>query len=80
VVTQVKIRYTCRIKGHSHASEDDAQACINKTAWLDKFDERQRAEIAFAVLYAQQFGHGTDGHNAKLIIAKMADMLSGGQL
>lgn len=43
--------------------------------WRSKFDERQLKEIDFAVLYAEKFAHGTDGHNAKMIIAKMADML-----
>jgi hypothetical protein len=45
------------------------------STWLALFDERQRKEIAFDRLYAAQFGHGTDGHNAKMIIAKMADLL-----
>lgn len=43
--------------------------------WLEQFDERQRKEIEFALLYANQFAHGTDGHNAKIIIARMAAML-----
>jgi hypothetical protein len=44
--------------------------------WIEKFDERQQAEIRFAQLYASEFHHGTDGHNAKIIIAKMAQMLT----
>lgn len=44
--------------------------------WLDAFDERQREEIAFSQLYAASFNHGTDGHNAKIIIAKMAELLT----
>lgn len=43
--------------------------------WLNNFDERQQKEIEFCRLYAQDFGHGTDGHNAKLIIARMATLL-----
>jgi len=43
--------------------------------WLNNFDERQRKEIEFSILYLNQFEHGTDGHNAKLIIAKMASLL-----
>lgn len=39
------------------------------------FDERQRKEIEFCKMYAKDFKHGTDGHNAKLIIAKMAIFL-----
>lgn len=43
--------------------------------WLEQFDERQQKEIKLSCLYAEEFNHGTDGHNAKLIIAKMAVML-----
>lgn len=43
--------------------------------WQDLFDERQRKEIAFSRIYAREFAHGTDGHNGKIIIAKMADLL-----
>ncbi len=44
--------------------------------WLNNFDERQQKEIEFSILYLNQFEHGTDGHNAKVIIAKMAGMLN----
>lgn len=40
--------------------------------WMESFDERQRKEIEFARLYDEKFRHGTDGHNAKIIIAQMA--------
>lgn len=43
--------------------------------WLKEFDERQRKEIEFSKLYAETFHHGTDGHNSKMIIAKMAALL-----
>lgn len=43
--------------------------------WLNNFDERQQKEIEFSILYLNQFEHGTDGHNAKVIIAKMANLL-----
>lgn len=42
---------------------------------LENFDDRQRKEIEFSRLYAKHFAHGTDGHNAKMIIAKMARLL-----
>jgi hypothetical protein len=42
---------------------------------LNLFNERERAEIRFSILYAQRFHHGTDGHNAKMIIAKLAELL-----
>lgn len=44
--------------------------------WLNNFDERQRKQIEWSILYTKGFAHGDDGHNAKVIIAKMADMLS----
>ena len=44
-------------------------------SWLEDFDERQQAEIKLSRLYANEYNHGTDGHNAKMIIAKMARQL-----
>lgn len=44
--------------------------------WAKMFTERQLKEINFSIVYAEDFNHGTDGHNAKIIIAKMAKMLS----
>ena len=35
-------------------------------------DDRQLKEIAFCLLYARFFFHGTDGHNAKAIIGSQA--------
>lgn len=43
--------------------------------WIDIFTDRQKKEIQFSVLYEDQYGHGTDGHNSKIIIAKMARLL-----
>lgn len=44
--------------------------------WLMLFDvERQRPEIAFDRLYADQYKHGTVGHNERMIIARMAELL-----
>jgi hypothetical protein len=43
--------------------------------WKAFFDERQLKEIYFDRLYATDFAHGTDGHNARLIIARMAALL-----
>lgn len=43
--------------------------------WHQNFDERQLNEICFALLYLTAFGHGTDGHNRLMIIAKMAELL-----
>ena len=44
-------------------------------SWIQDFDERQRKEIELSRLYARDFHHGTDGHNAKMIIAEMAAKL-----
>lgn len=44
--------------------------------WLQKFDERQQKEITFSTAYVESWSHGTDGHNAKVIIAKMANLLN----
>lgn len=43
--------------------------------WHNKFTERERQEIAFAQVYTDQFAHGTTGHNALIIIAKLARLL-----
>jgi len=41
----------------------------------ENFDERERKEIGFATMYYREFGHGTDGHNRLLLIAKLFHML-----
>lgn len=43
--------------------------------WRMLFDERQLKEIEFSQLYTDKFHHGTDGHNAKVIISKLAGLL-----
>lgn len=43
--------------------------------WHKGFDERQLDEIRFSKVYLKDFSHGTDGHNAKIIMAKMANKL-----
>ena len=44
--------------------------------WTQAFTKRELEEIDFARIYAHDFNHGTDGHNAKIIIAKMAEILT----
>ena len=44
-------------------------------SWQSDFDDRQKTEIEFSRVYESKFNHGTDGHNAKLIIARMALLL-----
>lgn len=43
--------------------------------WQAFFDERQLKEIEFCKIYAEQFRHGTDGHNIRLIVAKLVEIL-----
>lgn len=43
--------------------------------WRLNFDARQRREIEYCIIYAEQFNHGTDGHNIRLIVDKMARLL-----
>jgi hypothetical protein len=47
-------------------------------AWETHLDERQLKEIAFCIAYKNNFAHGTDGHNIRLIVAKMAELLDMG--
>jgi hypothetical protein len=42
--------------------------------WSKNLDDRQNQEISFDVTYARIYGHGTDGHNARTLIAKLADI------
>jgi hypothetical protein len=58
--------------------EKQMEPVATKQAWETHFDERQRKEIAFCVAYKQSFNHGTDGHNIRLIVAKMAELLTMG--
>jgi hypothetical protein len=44
--------------------------------WISQLTEREQKEVAFARVYAEQFAHGTAGHNRLLLIAKLADLLS----
>lgn len=43
--------------------------------WKSNFDERELKEIEFCVLYKQQFNHGTQAHNLRVIVAKMVSIL-----
>lgn len=43
--------------------------------WLNKLDERQQKEIRFAEVYAEEFHHGTNGHNQLILIAQLAQLL-----
>jgi hypothetical protein len=52
-----------------------AEAKDGHIDWRTSFDERQLKEINFDTIYADGFAHGTAGHNERLIIAKMAELL-----
>lgn len=41
----------------------------------DHFTERELKEIEFCRLYVAEFNHGTSGHNLRIIVSKMADLL-----
>lgn len=44
--------------------------------WIKRhFTEREIKEIEFCHIYISSFHHGTDGHNAKMIIAKLVQLL-----
>ena len=43
--------------------------------WESQFTDRERKEIEFCRVYADEFNHGTDGHLVRGIVAKMAKML-----
>ena len=43
--------------------------------WFMDLDERQQKEIKFARVYANHYAHGTTGHNAYMLIAKLAQLL-----
>jgi hypothetical protein len=44
--------------------------------WMAQLDERQNKEVMFALTYARQFAHGTDGHHRLLLIAKLVELLN----
>lgn len=44
--------------------------------WRELFDERQQREIKFCGVYnTPDFQHGTNGHNERIIISKLANLL-----
>ena len=51
-----------------------------KQIWQTHFTERELKEIEFCRLYQLHFAHGTDGHNIRLIVAKMVALLDGGPI
>lgn len=43
--------------------------------WASMFDDRELAEIILAIHYRDDFEHGTSGHLAYNVMAKMFDAL-----
>ena len=48
---------------------------LENPGWERKFSERERKEIDFCCKYAETYNHGTDGHLARTIVARMAALL-----
>lgn len=59
-----------------HLTLSSMSAIGDKMTWQTALlTERERNEVEFNSLYAKKFAHGTDGHNARLIIAKLSGFL-----
>jgi hypothetical protein len=44
-------------------------------SWHVHFNDREIAEILFAIKYVLQFGHGTSGHLGYTVIEKLVEVL-----
>jgi len=51
---------------------------MNMTNWQSHFTERELKEIEYCQVYQRDFRHGTDGHNIRLIVAKLVNILDEG--
>lgn len=49
-------------------------------AWKVHFTERELKEIEYCKIYQRDFAHGTDGHNIRMIVAKLTQLLEGNLL
>lgn len=45
-----------------------------ESKWFAGLNEREQKEVAFALEYAKNYRHGTDGHNRLLLIALLANI------
>lgn len=52
-----------------------AVAIDGNSQWESHLDQRETMEILFALKYADEFHHGTAGHNRLMLIAKLAKLL-----
>jgi hypothetical protein len=44
-------------------------------AWTDRLSDQQRKEIAWSRLYAESYGHFTDGHSRLMLVSLLAELL-----
>lgn len=44
--------------------------------WYSLLDERQQKEVMLALIYVNDFNHGTPGHNHFVLIAKLVDIIN----
>lgn len=44
--------------------------------WMEDFDTRELKEINFAQEYVRNFNHGTSGHMAYTVIAKLVEKIN----
>ena len=56
-------------------SVTEEKTSVNPVDWRAEFDERDQKEIAYCLEYQAHYGHGTLGHNIRMIVAKMATIL-----
>lgn len=46
-----------------------------KSDWRVALSDRERKEVEYCRVYVSDFGHGTDGHLVKGLVAKLAELL-----
>lgn len=45
--------------------------------WLEYLSPREQLEVRHALNYVQIFNHGTSNHNLLVVVAKLADIITG---
>lgn len=48
---------------------------MNHRTWHEALTPREVMEVQFNIHYADKFGHGTDGHTIRLLVAHLAVLL-----
>ncbi len=73
-------KYSCTVgawKPDGHVSFGDPPSnvgCTPENPWAD-FNGRELLEIKFDRLYADEYAHGTEGHQMRLLIAKLSRVI-----